>query len=123
MRPRVLRVMSSRVPPKAMNHPSAVEGAPPLVVEPWPSAGLGRKGVRALNSHRVCPATMSGIWVAQRCAYFLAAVSLPPRVPSPLSPSWTGHVAAALTAVSWALGGPYTPHPRELLYHFKGPPF
>ena len=81
-----------------MNQPSAVEGAPPLALEPLPSAGLGLKGVSALNSQRVRPAMMSGMWVAFRCEYFFAAVSRLPRVPSPLSPSLTSHTAAALTA-------------------------
>ena len=58
-----------------MNQPSAVEGAPPLGLEPLPSAGLGLKGVSALNSQRVRPAMMSGMWVAFRCEYFFAAVS------------------------------------------------
>ena len=65
-RPRVRRVIDSRVLPWAMKCPSASEGAPPFLVEPWPRAGVGWKGVMALNSQRVVPEMRSGMWVELR---------------------------------------------------------
>ena len=60
-RPRVWRVMASRVLPKAMRWPSALEGVPLPALFGMPSAGLGRNGVMALNSHSAEPTMMSGM--------------------------------------------------------------
>ena len=98
-KPRVRRVIDSSVLPCAMKWPSASEGAPPYLAEPWPRAGVGWKGVMALNSHSVVPEMRSGMWVELRCAWREVEVSRLPRVPSPLSPSETVVEDAARTAV------------------------